>query len=130
MSKVYRDSTTTESAVIPITRTALEALAQVFVIENPLAVSAFLDHNPDLAPLLLEAHDAIERYFPDSSGTPSVLRVVIDPELIAQQDLVLAILPQVDPEEAFTRFMAFMDGWWLDAQARAATQLIITTEYQ
>jgi len=97
-------------------------------IKNKDEVFAFLDENPFLIPLLLEAQEKIEVYFRNSFV---YLEMETDRELAPEPLLLVVISPNYQPEEAFQKFRLFSRVWWLDvAMKRTQNKLHIRIEYR
>src|SRR3954451_2050160 len=117
MGKVYKKAPIGE----------LDVLSELYTVKEPTAVAAFVEAHPFLGSLLLETRPMIDRYFPSA---PVVLKVVTDPEVPDQRELVAAVAPQVPPAETVASLLQFLDDWGLDAQARGRNRLTVTVEYQ
>ena len=94
---------------------------------KPTEVSRFLEVNPFLIPLLKEAFTLIRKYFPSSK---LILEAVADPEAIDEEQLVVFIAANHDPDEASEALHRLDEDWWLDAMERAQDKLCITLEFQ
>ncbi len=107
--------------------TNAQSLEQVYDFRKPIEVSHFLAMNPFLIPLLGEAYTHIKKFFPSSK---LFVEVVADPEEIDEQQLVVFIAANHDPDEASEALDQFDKDWWLDAMDRAQDKLCITLEFQ
>jgi hypothetical protein len=107
--------------------TEVQPLEQLFDIRKPTEVTHFLEENPFLTPLLREAYSHLRKYFQSSK---LFLEVVADPELIDEEQLVVFIAVNHDPDEASEALNRLDKDWWLDAMERAQDKLTITLEFQ
>jgi hypothetical protein len=78
-------------------------------------------------PLLREAYTHIRKYFLSSK---LFLEVVADPEAKDEEQLVVFIAANHDPDEASEALNRLDEDWWLDAMERAQDKLSITLEFQ
>src|SRR6478672_4894131 len=92
-----------------------------------LVVEAFLSQHPTLVPLVEEAKQAVQPYFPDS---PLVLEMFEDPEFGDPPKLHLVIVPTTDPLDAVSRYQRFQRAWWGTTAPRAQGRLAIVMEYR
>lgn len=104
-----------------------QPLEQLYNFRKPAEVSRFLEVNPFLIPLLREAYTHIRKYFPSSK---LILEAVADPEAIDEEQLVVFIAANHDPDEASEALNRLDEDWWLDAMERAQDKLCITLEFQ
>src|SRR5687768_182782 len=111
-------------AALPLAASALEA---VFMLQDRKRVLAFLEQHSSLQPLILEAHDEIRKYFPDS---PLTLEVLADPEFPANPQLVLYIVTRLHADEALGVLDQLDETWWFGAMHRAGDQFSINLQYQ
>ena len=102
-------------------------LEHIYDVRKPTEVSHFLEENPYLTPLLNEAYRHIRKYFQSSK---LFLEVVADPEVIDEEQLVVFIAVNHDPDEASDALNRLDKEWWLDAMERAQEKLTITLEFQ
>jgi hypothetical protein len=105
----------------------VQPLEQLYDFRKPIEVSHFLEVNPFLVPLLREAYIHIRRYFPSSE---LFLEVVADPEAIDEEQLVVFVAVNHDPDEASEALNRLDEHWWLDSVERAQDKLCITLEFQ
>jgi hypothetical protein len=105
----------------------VQPLEQLYDFRKPTEVTHFLEVNPFLVPLLREAYTHIRKYFLSSKH---FLEVVTDPEAIDEEQLVVFIAVNHDPEEASEALNQLDEHWWLDAVERARDKLCITLEFQ
>lgn len=101
-------------------------LEQVYTLRERAEVMPFLERYPFLTSLLLEAYSKVKEYFPDSQA---FLEIVGDPEETDDDQLVLFIATNSDPDEALERLDQFDENWWLDALDRAQGKLGISVEF-
>lgn len=105
----------------------LEALFTCYRTANPREVRAFLERNPHLAPLLVEAYPVILQCF--GAGTPvrlDLFRPAEDPDA---PELFVLIQWDGPVGEALHRMEHFEDRWWLEASARAACRMNVDVEF-
>jgi len=103
----------------------LEDLERLYTFRHPIQVRSFLNEYAFLIPLLDAAHDAAIRYFAPVS---LALEVIADPDSTDDQQLVLFVVLQDTPAEAFANLQRFDDEWWLDAIDEAQGRLCISLE--
>ncbi len=111
----------------PISPGDLERLEQVYSFRDRAATVEFLEANPFLVPLLLEARGKIEEYFP---GAPVSLEFGCDPESTEEDCWIMAyIATKLNIDDAFAARERFGDEWWRgDAIDRAQMKLNIDIE--
>lgn len=109
------------------TANGIEELEQLYSPRNPPQVSRFLSEHAFLAPLLVAAHDVATRYF---APLPLALELTADPDSMHDQQLVLFVVLQLTPAEAFAKLQRFDSEWWLDAMDEAQGQLCISLEFR
>jgi hypothetical protein len=107
--------------------TEVQSLEHVYTFRKSSEVSYFLEEHPFLTPLLREAYSHIRKYFPSST---LFLEVVADPEARDEEQLVVFVAVNQDPDEASKALDQFDKDWWLDALERARDKLTITLEFQ
>lgn len=105
----------------------LEDLERLYSFRQPIQVRTFLGEHAFLAPLLDAAYDIATRYFAPLS---LALEVIADPDTADDQQLVLFVVLQGTPAEAFEKLQRFDDEWWLDAMDEAKGRLCISLEFQ
>ncbi len=120
-------SATTASKIYPDqAHLLLGLLDSLFDLEQPEAVTAFLRHNSDLIPLLLESRGQVGLRFGEARMR---LTLMSDPEATDDQRLYALVLTSLSPEEA-ERCLEKLDAeWWLDALPQARSRLTIDVEY-
>jgi hypothetical protein len=104
----------------------IEELERLYSLRKPMQVRRFLGEHAFLVPLLVETHDIVTRYFAPLS---LALEVVADPDSTDDQQLVLFVVLQGTPAEAFAKLQQFDDEWWLDAMDEARCRLCISLEF-
>ncbi len=89
-------------------------------------VVRFLEENPYLVSLLLEALTPLQTYLP---GASLFLEVVIDPDALKGDEFIVTARRDWKVEEALEALDKFNDAWWLDNIQRADGKLTITVEH-
>lgn len=117
-------------SALPVAQASLVGeVANRFVLRDAATVRAFLGEHPQLVPLVLEVHDAAQRYV--GSGTALVLEVVTDPE---DEDvlgtLYAFVQTELEPEEARPLMKRMHDTWWTRASVQTHGDLNIALEYR
>lgn len=111
------------ASTVYIPRIEIRLLERLYIFREPKEVSRFLEDNPFLILLLLEAYGQIERYF---EPYPQVfLEVVTDPEASDDHELFALIYTSLTPNEALDRLDRFDRDWWLDASRISQGKLCI-----
>ncbi len=106
----------------------LDILLECYMLRGFVEVKVFLDANPFLIPILLQAHPVIRRCF--SSTTQAVLEVVHDPEGGAANDeLFVFIQTAEEAEEALAKLDRLDREWWIDASEQVQCRMTISVEY-
>lgn len=106
----------------------IQLLDQLYILRERAEVIRFIEERPFLAPLLLEAHGEIAKFF---GPYPHVfLEIVTDPEAARARQLVAFVSTPLSPDEALDRLARLDEGWWLEALERAAGNLCITLEFE
>ncbi|HEY9808622.1 MAG TPA: helix-turn-helix domain containing protein [Halomicronema sp.] len=101
----------------------IETLQKFYTFKEPAEIIKFLQKNPFLIPLILEAHPHIRKHFPESR---LYLQVRIDPEIPSWKMLRLSIDTNIsDPEIAIDTLEKIDDEWWLDAQPRSQNKMFL-----
>lgn len=104
----------------------LEALERLYSFRQRIQVKRFLSGHAFLVPLLDAAYDITTRYFAPMS---LALEVIADPDSTDDQQLVLFVVLQGTPAEAFAKLQRFDNEWWLDAMDEAQGHLCISLEF-
>lgn len=107
----------------------IQLLDQLYILREPAEVIRFIKEHPFLAPLLLEAHSQIAKFF---GPYPHVyLEIVADPEAAAgASQLVAFVSTPLSPDEALDILARLDESWWLEALQRAEGKLCITLEFE
>lgn len=106
---------------------SIQALERQYIFRHREEVIGFLERHPFLVPLLLEAYNKIDTYFP---GYPQVfLEVITDPEEPDDIQLIASIKINLLPDEALEKLDAFDREWWLRSMDRARGELCIHVEF-
>lgn len=105
----------------------MQTISSAYSFRNPRKVWTFLEENPFLVELLMEAPTYITKYFP---GSQVYLEVEAEPESMDDQQLVAAIATSGSANEAYKKLKQLDEDWWLDALDRAHMKLCITVEPQ
>jgi hypothetical protein len=105
----------------------LESLLRCYHAAGVREIRPFLERNPHLAPLLVEAYPVIQQCF--GAGTPvrlDLFRPAEDPDAPE-----LFILVQWDGPvgDALHRMERLEDQWWLEASARAGCRMNVDVEF-
>lgn len=116
------DITSTVSVSLPKS----DFLEQVYSVRDSVNVRAFLVRYPFLISLLLEARPKISKYFP---GKDVSLRVVADPEVTEDEQLMVLVIETSSPDEVYGRLERFDNDWWVGAVDRAEGKLCIDVEF-
>jgi hypothetical protein len=106
--------------------TSLDAVEKLFEIGDVPGVRRYLDGQPTLVPLLVEARRAIPRYFPDPTGVR--LELLADRDDGDHVDLFAIIRTVLPEDEALRRLDRFDEEWWLEAAVRGNGHLTIDVE--
>ena len=105
----------------------IRLLERLYIFRKPKEVSRFLEDNPFLIQLLLEAYGQIGRHF---RPYPQVfLETVTDPETPDDRELFALICTSLTPEEALDVLDRFDRDWWLDKSHTAQGNLCIDIEF-
>lgn len=105
-----------------------EKLAELYQFREEKEVERFLEENPYLIPLLIEARDQIAKYF--GPETPVGLEVFHDWEDEEDEGELFALIQSKLPfEEACKRREKFTREWWLPNDARGRYRLNIDLEW-
>lgn len=97
-----------------------------FTLREPDEVFGYLNHNPMLVPLILEAGDKAHEYFAER---PALALHVTEYPDDGSRELFLLIQTAQSPEAALSQLDRFDQEWWLDALDRAAGKLNVKLEY-
>lgn len=106
----------------------LEILQCIYLFRGERAyILHFLEKNPFLVPLLVEAYFNILEFFPHSLVYLMITTNVEDPE---PDRLVVSIATSLEPGKAIDALNAFDKKWWLKSLKRAQGKLCILLEFQ
>jgi len=112
------------------TRTAdatFSSIESLYSLRGQTAVAHILGRHPVLIPLLMEAREKLDVYFPNSEVS---LEVIIDPETEGDYQLLAAVSTDSPAEDAYRRLKEFDRDWWLDEQGRSRGLLSISIDLQ
>ena len=101
-------------------------LAGRFTLRDANEVFVYLNHNPMLVPLILEAGDKAHEYFAERPALALHLTEYPDD---GSRELFLLIQTAQPPEVALAQLDDFDQEWWFDAQDRSEGKLNIKLEY-
>jgi hypothetical protein len=110
----------------PVATTRKSPLHSLFAMSDSRDVATFLNHAPFLEPLLRQAHERLEHYFP---GAPQRLAKVVDPEITGDVRLVLDVVVDEDVEPVMARLSRFDREWWLAHAQEARGKLTISVYF-
>ena len=105
----------------------IEALAGVCTIRDYRRVYPFLDRNPFLTGLVIQAYQQVQAQF--GACTQVVLQLVTDPDSPASQELFGLIRTSLPVREATERLAAFDQEWWIEASTMANLKLNFAIEF-
>lgn len=105
----------------------VEWLASVYQFRDRGSVTAFLEQNQFLAPLLVEAYTRIREHF--GGNARIALEVFTDPESQQDQEAFALVLTDLSPTEAAARLDRLDEEWWFDASHQARCKLNLDVEY-
>jgi hypothetical protein len=116
--------------LLAINPTDWAEIEKSYTLRNSAQVLEFIDKYPFLVPLLREAPEKINQYFP---GAHLFLQVVIDPEGTypegtSHDELFMIIATEMDSEESIERLWCLDEDWWLNASLGAQNKLEINLE--
>ncbi len=110
-----------------IPQATIQELERLYTFKERAKVTFFLERNPFLVPLLREAYDELDNYFPYS---PLLLRVFTYPEETNDEQLIMLISTNLSPKEAFANLERFDKIWWLEAIERSDGKLCINVGFE
>lgn len=105
----------------------IERLEQRYSFRDREEVLSFLESNSFLVPLLFEIRQQLDHYL---TMTEIYLKVVAEPDSYDDEQLVVSIVPGMEPDVAYDRLEAFDDDWWLDNIEAADNKVCITLEFR
>jgi hypothetical protein len=89
-------------------------------------ISDFLEKNPLLPSVLMEAHSQLMKYFPNN---PKVfLSLGMAPEDMSVDHLIASVASGLDVDTAVDTLFAFDEEWWLARLGQTQAKLSITVE--
>jgi hypothetical protein len=91
------------------------------------AVARILDEHSFLIPLLMEARERLDVYFPNSEVS---LEVITDPETEGDYQLLAAVSTDLTADDAYRKLKEFDRAWWLDELGRSQSLLCISIDLQ
>jgi hypothetical protein len=103
------------------------SIESLYSLKGKAAVIQFIDEYSFLIPLLLEAREKLDVYFPNSEVS---LQVIIGPETEGDYQLLAAVSTALTAEDAYRRLKEFDRSWWLDAMMRSQGLLCISVKLQ
>ncbi len=106
------------------TASSIEGL---YSLRGKAAVARILDEHSFLIPLLMEAREKLDVYFPNSEVS---LEVIVDPETEGAYQLLAAVSTSLPAKDAYRRLKEFDRDWWLDEMGRSQGLLCISIEVQ
>ena len=119
-----------DSSTMIHTRTAdatFSSIESLYSLKRKTAVTRILDEYSFLIPLLLEAREKIDPYFPNPEVS---LEVIADPEAEGDYQLLASVSTGLGAEDAYRRLKEFDRAWWLDALGRSQGLLCISVNLQ
>lgn len=105
----------------------IERLEQFYSFRSREEVLGFLESNSFLVPLLFEIRQQLDHYL---TMTEIYLKVVAEPDSYDDEQLVVSIVPGMEPDVAYDRLEVFDDDWWLDNIEAADNKVCITLEFR
>ncbi len=128
MGKAYKKGHGSARPVRPTApETMLASVSQLYEFADYFMVMRFLRNHPDLAALLLDAHDRLSEHFGDCVRR---LAVVVDPDSPDDEgELMVLVRTPLGPRDALAQLRALDEAWWLDALPRADGRMTIDVEY-
>jgi len=115
-----------DSSTMIQTRTAdatFSSIESLYSLQGKTAVVQFIDEHSFLIPLLLEAREKIDVYFPNPEVS---LEVITDPEAEGDYQLLASVSTNLSAEDAYRRLKEFDRAWWLDTLGRSQGLLCIS----
>lgn len=109
------------------TADAAFSIESLYSLKEKTAVIQFLGEHSFLIPLLLEAHEEIDVYFPNTEFS---LEVIADPEAEGDYQLLASVSTNLSAEDAYRRLKEFDRAWWLDELGRSQGLLCISVNLQ
>lgn len=104
-------------------------LEKAFILRNREKVLGFIQNNPFLVPLLMEAHSKIEFYFPASQlfleASPEAEMLTMD-----KSSLTIFIDSGLTAKEALEKLDQFDEEWWGDVLSTTQGKLSVNLEFR
>ena len=101
-------------------------LNDMYTFRHPDVIQEYLNSNELLHPILAEAVDKIEHFFPEAF---LFLEVISNPEEESDTHLVIFIKTNVPPTEAVEKLDQLDEEWFLNLPADIMKQLSINLEF-
>lgn len=101
----------------------LSRLRRRYEFRGGLVVEDFLQENPNLGVLLLDAYEVIRKREHFGPGTRVALEVVADPDAQEDRQLFVLIRTKFPPRVARAVLAEVDRHWWLDALPQAAGKM-------
>jgi len=117
----------TNSSIVLIAQSEVKVLEQLYIFKRRTEVLRFLDRNPFLAPLLLEASEKATHFFPASQLS---LEVISDFEMDDSSQLLASITTHLPVDTALDKLNEFDANWWLEVAGQASGKLCIDVEFE
>lgn len=111
----------------PLSPTNLEFLENLYSFREKTEVLEFIEKYPFLMTPLRSAPEKIYHYFPEGQ---LFLQIVPDPEISDYVHLVLAILTDNDPKEAFKRLNLLDKEWELELPYEVRKVFLTNLEFR
>ncbi len=104
----------------------LSAFEHDFQLRDAGSVLEFVENDPSLVGLLLEAREQIRQWFPDAV---IFVEVENDPDTITHHRLIVSIGTLLDAPETLQALEHFDRSWWLKNLDRAKGKVTVTVEF-
>ena len=126
-SSFQRDDTNV--SLVHLFEVRLQKLKRLLVIGDQRQVQKILKTYPSLLPVLLDAHQNIQRYFP---GSAVMLDATVDPDGLTgdNEELVVSICTPLDGKEALKTLEQFYGDWWPQHSSEATDKIAIGLELE
>jgi hypothetical protein len=95
-------------------------------IQPSPSVTEFLSKHESLEPILAEAPDKIQKFFPDAEID---FELTTDPEVENWQYITVIIFTHLSAEEAFEQLKKFKKDWWLEVYVKGDGKLCLDIEF-
>jgi|GEM_PF-2001610 len=114
-------------------KASADSILDLFQVADRTAVTDFLVTHQDLVAVLADAYTIFRQasFFPEARLS---LQVLVDPENeeddpLELMRLIIVIITDLSPEEAFERRRHLQDSWWLDVFAKHGDFLGLDVEF-